>query len=68
LAVLLARSPDQVARALVWMTERYLLETYGRGAGIPAQVAAETLAELWHRAVFDAATRPGEAAVELNSP
>ena len=40
------------------MTERYLLETYGRGGGLPTEVAAETLAEIWHRAVFAATPEP----------
>jgi AcrR family transcriptional regulator len=46
--------PEQTARALVWMTERYLLETYGRGGGLPADVVAETLAEIWYRVLFTA--------------
>jgi hypothetical protein len=50
--------PEQTARALVWMTERYLLETYGRGATVPPAVAAEALAEIWHRAVFGTAGQP----------
>ena len=45
--------PEQTARALVWMTERYLLETYGRGGTISTVVAAESLAEIWDRAVFN---------------
>ena len=44
--------PEQTARALVWMTERYLLETSGRGSGLPADEVAETLAEIWHRVLF----------------
>jgi AcrR family transcriptional regulator len=44
--------PEQTARALVWMTDRYLLETYGRDSAVPTRVAAETLAEIWHRTVF----------------
>jgi TetR/AcrR family transcriptional regulator, ethionamide resistance regulator len=47
--------PDETARALVWMTERYLLETYGRGSTRPIDVAAETLADIWHRVVFTTA-------------
>ena len=43
---------DEVARALVWMTERYLLETFGRGRDVPVPVAAETLAQVWRAAVF----------------
>ena len=44
--------PDEAARALVWMTERYLLETYGRGLAVPVPVAAEMLAQVWRAAVF----------------
>ena len=40
------------------MTERYLLETYGRGGDLPTQVAAETLADIWHRAVFTTTPEP----------
>ncbi len=43
---------DEVARALVWMTERYLLETYGRGADVPTEVAANTVAQIWRRTLF----------------
>lgn len=43
---------DEVARALVWMTERYLLETYGRGRDVPVAVAAETLAQVWRAVVL----------------
>jgi len=44
---------EQVARALVWTVERYLLETYGRGPGVPTEVAAETLAFIWRRTLFN---------------
>ena len=44
--------PEEVARALVWMTEHYLLETYGRGSDVPVEVAAATVAQIWHRALF----------------
>jgi hypothetical protein len=44
--------PEQTARALVCMTERYLLDTYGRGPAVPVEVAAATLAEIWQRALF----------------
>ena len=44
--------PEQTARALVCMTERYLLETYGRGPAVDVDVAARTLAEIWQRALF----------------
>lgn len=44
--------PEQTARALVGMTERYLLETYGRGPAVDIEVAAATLAEIWQRTLF----------------
>jgi AcrR family transcriptional regulator len=44
--------PEQTARALVGMTERYLLETYGRGPAVDIDVAAATLAEIWQRTLF----------------
>ena len=44
--------PDEVARALVLMTERYLLETYGRGSDVPTEVAATTVAQIWRRTLF----------------
>jgi AcrR family transcriptional regulator len=46
--------PGEVARALVWMTERYLLETYGRGEDVPTEVAATTVAQIWRRTLFGA--------------
>ncbi len=44
--------PEQTARALVGMTERYLLDTYGRGPAVDVHVAAATLAEIWQRTLF----------------
>ena len=46
--------PEQTARALVGMTERYLLDTYGRGPAVDVHVAAATLAEIWQRTLFSA--------------
>ena len=46
--------PDDVAetaRALVLMLHEYLLDTFGRGARVPVTVAAETVADLWWRAI-----------------
>ncbi len=48
----LVEGPEEVARALVWMTERYLLETYGRGADVSTEVAATTVAQIWRRTLF----------------
>jgi AcrR family transcriptional regulator len=47
--------PAETARALVWMTERYLSESYTRDLGVPVEVAAATLADIWRRAVFSGA-------------
>jgi len=44
--------PEQTARALVGMTERYLLDTFGRGPALDVSVAAATLAEIWQRTLF----------------
>ncbi|MHB1444764.1 MAG: TetR/AcrR family transcriptional regulator [Acidimicrobiales bacterium] len=44
--------PTQTAVALVWMNERYLLETFGRGQGVPIPVAAQTIASIWRRTLF----------------
>lgn len=42
----------ETARALVWMTERYLLEAFGRGRVSDVDVVAETLATIWQRVLF----------------
>ena len=47
--------PAQTAVALVWMNERYLLESFGRGQGVPVRVAAQTIASIWSRTLFGAA-------------
>ena len=44
--------PDQTARALVWMTERYLLESYRDDRDFDPLVASQTLAQIWHRTLF----------------
>lgn len=43
---------EETARALVWMNERYLLETFGRRSGADVRLAAETLSEIWRRVLF----------------
>jgi AcrR family transcriptional regulator len=43
---------DETARALVWMTERYLLETYRADRDVDPKLAAQTLAQIWHRTLF----------------
>ncbi len=42
----------ETARALVWMTERYLLDTYGRDCGVPIADAVATLVFIWRRTLF----------------
>jgi AcrR family transcriptional regulator len=49
--------PEQTARALVCLTERYLLETYGRGPAVDVAVAAATLAEIWQRTLFSSGVK-----------
>lgn len=50
--------PQEVAGALVWMNERYLLERFGRAPLGDPDRAAAALAEVWERAVYGFA-RPG---------
>ena len=38
--------------ALVWMNERYLLETYTSDRPVPVEVAGATLAQIWRRLLF----------------
>ena len=38
---------EETARALVWMNERYLLETVGRGRDVPIGTAAAVLNGIW---------------------
>jgi|HubBroStandDraft_4_1064222.scaffolds.fasta_scaffold134604_2 AcrR family transcriptional regulator len=45
-------NPAETARALVWMNERYLFETFARDRGVAIQVAANTLAEVWRSVVL----------------
>jgi AcrR family transcriptional regulator len=46
--------PLETARALVWMTESYLLEVFGRktAGAMTAETASEVLATIWRRALF----------------
>jgi AcrR family transcriptional regulator len=41
--------PEETARALVWMCERYLSETFTRDLEVPVEVAGATLADIWRR-------------------
>lgn len=42
----------ETARALVWMSERYLHEALGRRPTTPVETAVETLATIWVRALY----------------
>jgi len=44
--------PTEAARALVWMSERYLKETLGRLPQAPVATVAETLSEILMRALY----------------
>jgi AcrR family transcriptional regulator len=46
------RDPLEVARALVWMNERYLLVRFGRRPLADPETAAAALAEIWHGAIY----------------
>lgn len=46
------RQPAETARALVWMDERYLFETFARGRDVAVEVAAATLAQIWQQVLF----------------
>jgi TetR/AcrR family transcriptional regulator, ethionamide resistance regulator len=42
----------ETARALVWMSERYLHETLGRRPETPVDTAVQTLTAIWVRALY----------------
>jgi TetR/AcrR family transcriptional regulator, ethionamide resistance regulator len=44
--------PVETARALVWMSERYLKETLGRRPQTPVETVTEVLPEIWIRALY----------------
>jgi AcrR family transcriptional regulator len=44
--------PREAARALVWMSERYLKETLGRLPQSSLETVVETLPEIWERALY----------------
>ena len=44
--------PEEVAAALVWMNERYLLSRFGRQPLADPERAAAALAQVWHRTVY----------------
>jgi TetR/AcrR family transcriptional regulator, ethionamide resistance regulator len=43
----------ETARALVWMSERYLNESLGRLPQAPAEAVVETLTTIWTRVLYD---------------
>jgi AcrR family transcriptional regulator len=46
------RDPRETARALVWMSERYLNEALGRLPRAPVEVVVETLWTVWVRTLY----------------
>jgi AcrR family transcriptional regulator len=46
--------PQETARALVWMIERYLVETYGRTQTHPVDGVVDTLHAIWMRTLYGA--------------
>jgi AcrR family transcriptional regulator len=44
--------PAETTRALVLMSESYLLEAFGRGRDVTLEAAAEVLTTIWRRALF----------------
>lgn len=41
--------PEETARALVWMCERYLSETFTQELGVSVETAGVALADIWRR-------------------
>jgi AcrR family transcriptional regulator len=50
-----AIDPTETARALVWMSERYLNEALGRYPRAPVEIVVETLWTIWVRTLYGAA-------------
>jgi AcrR family transcriptional regulator len=50
--------PRETARALVWMNERYLRETLGRLPQASTEAVAETLSNIWLRALYGSTDDP----------
>jgi AcrR family transcriptional regulator len=44
--------PDETAKALVWMMERYLNLSFGREPSTPPQAVADTLTTIWTRVLY----------------
>ncbi len=53
--------PSETARALVWMNERYLFETFARGRAVSVEDAGATLSQVWSRVLFFASRQPPAA-------
>jgi AcrR family transcriptional regulator len=53
--------PAEMTRALVCMTEHYLLDTFGRGSRVPVERAAACIALVWERTLFAGARAPAAA-------
>ena len=51
------RGPEQTARALVGMTERYLLDTYGRGPAVDVGRGGGHPGGIWQRTLFSFGNR-----------
>jgi AcrR family transcriptional regulator len=49
---ILPLDPDETAKALVWMMERYLNLSLGREPATPPEVVAETLSTIWVRVLY----------------
>ena len=50
----LALNANETARALVWMMERYLNRSMGRGPGTKRETVVETLTTIWVRVLYGA--------------
>ncbi len=58
-----ALDPRETARALVWMSERYLNEALGRHPRSPVEIVVETLWSVWVRTLYgvEPPTNSGES-------
>jgi AcrR family transcriptional regulator len=45
---------EETAKALIWMTERYLYHSFGAERGLPAGRVVQTLSAIWSRALYQA--------------
>jgi TetR/AcrR family transcriptional regulator, ethionamide resistance regulator len=52
----------EAARALVWMSERYLKETLGRLPQAPVATVTRTLPEIWNRTLYGSGREPSKPA------